>query len=150
MGGKDRFGIIWENIAKFSRNCQKLAEFSGILQNLAEYGRIWLNLAKFGQIWQNSRGGWRRRRRRSKLPMCESKGHRTLRGHCPKSNWSPKGKMWPAVPVALLCMAEGISLKGTKSCKTGLFLLFYRSICPFSDLRPDTAIGLFCGLKRLI
>ena len=41
--------------------------------------------------------------------MCESIGHRPLRGRCPKSRVryiyrSPKGNMWSAIPVALLCM----------------------------------------------
>ena len=42
-----------------------------------------------------------------------------------RENRSPKGNMWSAIPVALLCMIvnwsgrkQGSGLKGTKSCRT--------------------------------
>ena len=50
-----------------------MAKFGGNQQNLAEISRI---TAKFGIF--------RRRRRRKKFPMCQSKGHRLLWGRCPK------------------------------------------------------------------
>ena len=46
-------------------------------------------------------------KKKEEIPhMCESMGHRPLRGRCPKGekNRSPKGNRWSAIPVALLCM----------------------------------------------
>ena len=50
---------------------------------------------------------------RTKVPLC-STGLRPLRGRCPKRgkqgwNRSPKGNMWSAIPVALLCMIVNLS-----------------------------------------
>ena len=61
-------------------------------------------------------------------------------------NRSPKGNMWSAIPVALLCMVvnwnerQGSAPKGTKSCRTqGTFVhsSARSSICPpaFSGLK---------------
>ena len=47
---------------------------------------------------------------KEKITLCESIGHLPLRGCCPKrrrgerENQSPKGNMWSAIPIALLCM----------------------------------------------
>ena len=64
-------------------------------------------------------------------------------GRCPKStNRSPKGNVWSAIPVALLCMIVNLSEgkqgsaaapKGTKSCRTQGD--FCSSICLF--IRPS-------------
>ena len=39
-----------------------------------------------------------------KIPLCESIGHRPLRGRCPKTS-CPRAGVWIAIPVALLCLS---------------------------------------------
>ena len=83
---------FWPHVLNLGRIGQKWAEIGRIWQNWAELGRIGQNWAEFGRIWQNldfeAAGGGTEKKEKEKEEkishMCESIGHRPLRGRCPK------------------------------------------------------------------
>ena len=81
-------GRIGQNWAELSRIGQNWAELGRIGQNWAEFGRIWRNLdfeAEGGTEKKKEKKKEKKEKKEEKIPhMCESIGHRPLRGRCPK------------------------------------------------------------------